>query len=88
MLSNTPDVGVVKLIDFGLSLPLLPGGAPLPPGPRGARRTPPASNARNCTVSMFFRCSTVGKERYMPPEMYAQGPYSGTCVDLWTIGMW
>lgn len=63
MLSNAPALGVVKLIDFGLSLPLPPGGAPLPPGPR------------------------VGKERYMPPEMYAQGPYSGPAVDLWTVGM-
>lgn len=34
MLSHAPDPNTIKLIDFGLSLPLPAGGALLPPGAR------------------------------------------------------
>lgn len=64
MISNAPTAGVVKVIDFGLSMALPPvAGALLPPNGR------------------------VGKEKYMAPEIFAQQFYSGTAVDMWTLGM-
>ena len=87
MLSNAPVAGVVKLIDFGLSLPLPPGGGLLPPGPRGACAAVWSLLQNRSSVMHAPSSFAVGKERYMSPEMYAQGPCSGPALDMWTIGM-
>lgn len=63
MLSSEPAPQTVKLIDFGLAVPIPRDGSLIRPDMR------------------------VGKERYMPPEIWGLQPYNPVQGDVWTLGI-